>query len=152
MPKRNFVTVPLLVALLLTAGQSGAAGNSYYRWIDERGDPVHSDRPPPTGTDYEVISAGSSLKRVVPGDEGAVPAEVKPRVGNDFKQVDTAARKEAAEKNSEFCARAKENLGTLDSAARVRVRDDDTGEFRFLTDEERNAEKAKAEKAVAEYC
>lgn len=142
----------VVLAIASPAAQFAAAGDTYYRWLDSRGNPVHSDRPPPSGTPYEVVSTGSTLKRIVTPDEGAVPKEVKPRVGNEFKQKDPAAEQEAAEKNPEYCDKAKTNLKTLDSAPRVRIRDPDTGEYRYLSDEEREAEKAKAEQAIKRYC
>nr|WP_241262736.1 DUF4124 domain-containing protein [Parahaliea mediterranea] len=142
----------LALSLLLACTSPGAsADKSYYRWLDDRGNPVHSDRPPPAGTPYEVISAGSSLKRVVTPDEGAVPPEVKPRVGNEFEQVDTKAKEEQFEKNPELCELARSNLSTLNSAARVRLRDEN-GELVFLSDEQKAAEVAKAEQMIDVHC
>lgn len=152
--KRRMAYIGPLV-LALAAGLAGArteAQDSYYRWTDERGNPVLSDRPPPSGTPYEVVSSGSTLKRIVEPTEGAVPAEVKPRVGNDFKQVDTARAAEQVEKNPELCEIAQKNLYTLTESPRVRVRDGESGEYRFLTQEEREAETAKAESAIDAYC
>ena len=82
---------------------SATAGQTHYRWIDDRGNPVHSDRPPPKGVDYEVISTGTSLTRQVTGDEGAVPLELEPKPGNEFEQVDKAPTE--IEKNPEYCLR-----------------------------------------------
>ncbi len=127
-----------------------AHGEVYYRWINERGNEVHSDRPPPPGIDYEVTRTGSTLKRVVDADEGAVPAEVKPRVGNEFTSVDEAAAKRS-KKNPELCTRAKSNLDALTSGSQVETRDVN-GEKRFLTDEEILIERAKAEAEISVYC
>lgn len=151
LPGLLFRAAAVLAAAGLAA-QLAMAGNTYYRWLDERGNPVHSDRPPPTGTPYEVVSSGSTLKRVVKPEEGAVPKEVVPRVGNEFEQKDTAAARQAAEKNPEYCERARANFKALDEAPRVRIRDEDTGEFRYLSDEERELEKTKAKQAMDHYC
>ena len=99
-----------LLVLALT-GLTAHAESTYYRWQDDRGNPVHSDRPPPTGTAYEVITSGSSLVRKVDADEGAVPATTEPTVSNDFQPVD--ANKKSVKKNAEQCKRARENLQTL---------------------------------------
>ena len=125
------------------------AGKNHYRWIDDRGNPVHSDRPPPKGVDYEVISTGSSMVREVEAEEGAVPAEIEPTVGNEFEQVDTA-RKEMV-KNPEFCQRGRENLETLNSVARIRLRDDN-GEIRYLSEEEKEEQRRRAEETIAAHC
>ena len=130
-------------------GLSAHAGKNHYRWIDDRGNPVHSDRPPPKGVDYEVITTGSSLVREVDADEGVVPAEVEPRVGNEFEQVDTAAAK--IEKNPEFCQRARDNLNTLDTVARIRLRNDQ-GELRYIDEAEKEEQRKRARETIAVHC
>ena len=135
--------------ILVLSSVSATAGKNHYRWVDDRGNPVHSDRPPPEGIDYEVISTGSSLVREVAADEGAVPAEIKPRVGNEFDQVDTASK--GIEKNPEYCQHARENLATLNSAARIRLRDDQ-GELRYLTEEEKEEQRQRASETIAAHC
>ena len=149
-PIRTALVAAALLLTLLVALPSAAAGNTHYRWTDDRGNPVHSDRPPPKGTDYEVVTTGSSLVRRVSGDEGAVPPETMPRVGNEFDQIDMEAPKEV-EKNPEYCERARKNLEALENANRIRVRNDQ-GEMRVLSDEERDAEKIKAQDAIAVHC
>jgi len=126
-----------------------AAAEVLYRWVDERGDPVHSDRPPPAGIDYEVISTGSSLVRPVDAAEGAVPLEVQPTPSNDFEPVDTELV--VQKKNPEFCARARENLEVLNTHARIRVRNDQ-GELRYIDEEEKQERREKAQKAIDENC
>jgi hypothetical protein len=142
-----------LIALVTTVvtAISGplVAENTYYRWADDRGNPVHSDRPPPKGTDYEVVSTGSSLVRKVAAQEGAVPAETQPTPGNRFETTDSD--KPAQKKNEEFCKRAQDNLNTLESTARVRIRDDQ-GDFRYLTTEEKDTEKNKAIDLMSVHC
>ncbi len=145
---------PILICSALLAcsfsASNSVAGSTHYRWINERGIEVHSDRPPPAGIDYEVISAGTGLKRVVPGEEGAVPAEVTPSAGNDFTQVNTNEQNRD-KKNPELCARAQKNLQSLTAGTRVKVRDSQ-GEERYLTDEELVIEKATAEAQIGVYC
>ena len=129
---------------------SASAGETYYRWQDERGNPVHSDRPPPKGVDYEVVSTGSSLIRPVEAEQGAVPAETVPRVGNDFEQVDTN-KEVAVEKNPEHCQKAQDNLATLSRNGRIRLRNDQ-GEYRYIDEEEKDSQRQKAADAVDAYC
>ena len=150
--KRAIQTCVLAVAavLLIISSLSANAGRDYYRWLDERGNLVHSDRPPPKGVDYEVVSTGSSLTRQVDAEQGVVPAEVEPRVGNDFEQVDTR-QSQAVKKNPEACQRARDNLAQLDSHARIRLRNDQ-GEVRYLSEEEKSAEREKAIIAIEAFC
>ena len=138
-----------LVTALLAAAMPGAAGEVYYRWVNERGHAVHSDRPPPEGVDYEVVSTGSTLRREVDAQEGAVPAEIKPKPGNEFEPVEQEPAK--PEKNPEYCAIAQDNLQQLDSRARIR-RQNEQGDTYFLSDEERQEERQKAQDAIEAYC
>jgi hypothetical protein len=129
---------------------SSSAEKNYYRWLDERGSPVHSDRPPPKGIDYEVVSTGPTLTRPVEAEEGAVPAEIEPTAGNEFEQADSE-KNQRVKKNPEYCQRAKDNLATLSRAARVRIRNDQ-GEYHYLDAEEKEAQRQDAEAGISTYC
>lgn len=147
-------SIVLAVTLLsVLASLPASAERTYYRWLDDRGDPVHSDRPPPAGVDYEVVSTETTMIRRVPGEEGAVPAETTPRVGNEFDAVDaTKEHMEVIKKNPEYCKRAQENLETLNSAAKIRIRDEENGEYRTLNAEEIEAQRTKAKDTMAVHC
>jgi hypothetical protein len=147
--KRLIITGSLILVALLLPLSGASAGETLYRWLDNRGNPVNSDRPPPKGVEYEVISTSSSMVRKVDSDEGAVPLEVKSTASNDFEEVNTSTPR--IEKNPEFCARARDNLTQIDSSARIRLRNDQ-GEARYLSEEEKLAEREKAVSAIEVYC
>jgi Domain of unknown function (DUF4124) len=149
-PKKNHAKV--LAALLLSTCffSQAFAEAGHYRWIDGRGKPVYSDRPPPKGVDYEVISTSSFYKRSVDAEEGAVPAEVEPSAGNKFDQIDTKAETRS-KKNPELCARAKANAEALASSDRIQIRNEQ-GEVRFLSQEELAAERDTARSHISVYC
>ena len=136
-------------ALLILLASYATADQTLYRWKNERGNPVNSDRPPPAGIEYEVISTGSSLVRKVGANEGAVPLNVKPTPSNDFEQVDTAEPK--TQKNTLYCERARDNLEQIDTHARIRMRNDQ-GEVYYLSEEQKTAEKEKTLAAIKAYC
>ena len=127
-----------------------AVAEVHYRWLNERGTPVHSDRPPPKGVDYEVVSTDSGLKRVVSGEEGAVPLEVKSRVGNEFESVDTE-EDQRGQKNPELCQRARDNLDALENSDNLRMRNDE-GEVRGLTPEDVETQSKLAQAQIGVYC
>jgi hypothetical protein len=139
-----------LIVLLATCSLHAAAADSHYRWLDSRGNTVLSDRPPPAGTDYEVISTRSGLKRVVKGDEGAVPREVTPKVGNEFTPVQRGTES-ASLKNPEICATARKNLNALKTHARLQVRDDQ-GDMAYISDAERLRLMNEAEALIGRHC
>ena len=143
----------LLTAVLLLPTPSSAS-DTYYRWKDEQGKLVVSDRPPTDeGVEYEVVSPRSTLVRRVSPGEGAVPAEVNPRPGNEFEQVDTRREQlEVIPKNPESCARARANMETLNTSARIRIRDMQTGELRFISEEEKETQRQKARDIIRVHC
>ena len=148
MTKAANIFVLMTISTIL-AFSATARAETYYRWKDERGQPVHSDRPPPKGVNYEVVSTSSTLVRPVEGDTGAVPKKVTPTVSNDFEPVET--KKVTVEKNPEHCARARENLATLNSSARIRLRNDQ-GEYRYLDEEEKEAQRQQALDTIEVHC
>ena len=140
------VTIVALGSISIAA----QAGNTYYRWTDSVGNPVHSDRPPPAGTNYEVVSTGSSQTRKVSSSEGAVAP-----VSDTNKEVEfdgfEKSKTEAPAKNPELCKGAKSNLETLESKARIRIKGDD-GEYRYLSKEEIITQKKTARDLIDSYC
>ncbi len=144
--KTHIKTLLLLVAV---AGNIAAAGETYYRWTDERGNMLHSDRPPPPGVDYEVVSTDSDEIRKVDGERGAVPLEVNPRVGNEFETYPKEPRD--AKKSPETCRRARENMAALNSGEVIRMRNDQ-GELRDLSAEDIAYQKRRAEEVMRAHC
>jgi hypothetical protein len=142
-------SLALVTAVMAVSGNSAIADEVIYRWLDERGAPVNSDRPPPKGVDYEVVSTSSSMVRSVDADEGVVPLEVEPSASNDFEPVDS--RKPKIEKNPEYCQRARDNLTSLDTSARIRIRNEQ-GEYRYIDEAEKQEQRVQAEAAVTAYC
>ncbi|MFV0277800.1 MAG: DUF4124 domain-containing protein [Parahaliea sp.] len=136
--------------ILLALSAAPQAGTTYYRWLDERGQPVHSDRPPPKGIDYEVISTGGRFKREVAAETGAVPRDLQSSTSNSFdrKPVDSDTQ---IQKNPETCERARKNLTTLETWDQVHVRDEN-GEVRELTKEEKEQRKAEARRQISLHC
>jgi len=146
--KQTWLSWPAALALVFSCANS-AGENVHYRWLDTRGNPVHSDRPPPKGVPYEVVSTQSSLIRKVDASEGAVPATTEPTPGNEFEQVEASPK--PVRKNPEQCRRARENLETLDTKVHIQIRNDQ-GELRPLSEEEKAAQRKQAIDTIAVHC
>lgn len=150
------IAVGLLTAFALGPGAHSA--DTYYRWKDERGRLVVSDRPPEDGAvDYEVISLGSTtLVRRAQPEQGALAPEpaVAPAPGADPQGGDTPQEtmEVVVPKNPEICAQAQTNLETLNTSARIRIRDRETGEPRFISEEEREVQRQKARDTIRVHC
>ncbi len=143
----------LLAALLLGTllAPASLAEKGYYKWIDERGNPHHSDRPPPAGVEYEFVSTESGLVRRVSAEENTdnPPGwETSAPVGSETPNA--AEQQAAVEKDPAICDQARANLDTLGSLARIRIRDDDG--IRYLTEEEKEVQRKKAQDLIAVHC
>lgn len=139
-----------IIVMLGAISTEALAGNTYYRWTDSDGNPVHSDRPPAAGTNYEVVSTGTSQIRKVSSSEGAVAPVSDTSKDDEFDGFEEA-KTEAPPKNEEFCKSAQENLDTLESKARIRLKDD-KGEYRYLTTEEIETQKKTARDLLESHC
>ena len=57
-PRRLFIAACVALALSQTA-----SANTTYRWVDQNGNPVLSDRPPEAGVPYTEVGVDSGFKR-----------------------------------------------------------------------------------------
>ncbi|MCA1855490.1 DUF4124 domain-containing protein [Massilia oculi] len=150
----------LLCALLLGAGGAQAQ----YSWIDAKGTRHFSDQPPPPSTPPQRILKMPA--RPAPGPaptSAAAPAHAKPaptlaereadyvqrarqREEQEKKRAEEAARQRALLEN---CERAREVQAQAESGIRV-AKVDANGERRFVTDQERAEELARARRMLAQ--
>ena len=133
---------------LLLAGQ-GVFANTIYRWVDDNGNPVLSDRPPPAGTLYTEVEVNIGLRRY------PKPANTEQETTSDAARAASSAPEQrnmgAASTESvrvvqaepALCEQARDNIFKLETFAQMRVQDDD-GTVRFMTDEERDRQLATA--------
>ena len=141
--------VAALVLLTLSAWPAGASG-TYYRWIDASGTPVNSDRPPPAGTEYEVVSATTNRMHVDAAEGSTAAPEVENGTNNKIDAAQAPAQPRY-KKDPEACANARENLEVLKTHARIRLADGN-GNYRYIGQAEKEAELAKAEAIIAKNC
>lgn len=149
MNKRKAGAAAILVGLVLTS-MNVAADATLYRWKDSQGNMVMSDRPPPAGTSYEAISTDSSVVRRVDGEAPPEQVVAKPRTKPEPAPEPKAVRT-VYEKNPEYCASARKNLTVIDQSARIRVQDEN-GEYYYISDEEREAERQKNLEVIKLHC
>lgn len=136
-----------MLASLALAGAASAQSN-HYRWTDADGETVLSDRPPPAGVDYEIVSSTSNFTRKVSAGEGAL----KP--GDDSNAADAAvaeANAERARQAAAACKAAQANLKALKGEAKIVVRTPDGGQ-RALSADEIEMQRQTAQSQVEAYC
>lgn len=147
---RQTVPALLLVSAVLMSGNVQAE-DGYFKWTDPDGRTHLGDRPPPAGTDYEFVSADTGVRRAVSAEDSA-SSSAAPAMPQPAPPEQALAQQQITiEKNPEYCEQAKGNIDTLDSVARIRIRDND-GEMRFLTEDEKSVQRQKAVDMIAVHC
>ena len=149
-PLKPMPLFPIVAMALLLWAAGASTSETLYRWVDNSGNQVNSDRPPAAGIKYEIITTQSSMVRSVNPQNVSASAENT----NEDTTPDSpspSSGRSATEKNPQFCAQARDNLTQLDTRARIRMRNAD-GEIRYLNEKERAAERDKAIMSIEAHC
>lgn len=136
-----FLVTILSIALL----SSPSLAANYFKWTDENGVTHYSARKP-VGHEAEVvrISAAGRSAQQEESQQSTQPAGAQTAGAS-------RATESSAHKDEERCNWARTTLETLRNNHRVRVQEDN-GELRYLTEEEKAEQHLEAEKAVEEAC
>lgn len=128
-----------------------------YKWQDENGSWHYSEKPPLEGTPETI-----KLKSKKPDSEETESTEETDEETSketEDKQAEKAPLPKspevlAAEKarRAEDCARARKNLDTLTHRTRILYDDEEKGEQRYMTEEERQDWLKKSRDQVKEFC
>ena len=146
----SLVAAPVLAALLTPSLQAAEV----FKWVDEQGI-THYEERAPADKEYSKVTTY--------GEVPSGSAEAKKRL-----EQQRADKKSAGEKSAEYaeqkkladdqakiraenCKGARSNLKTIQENARVRILGDD-GEFRYLSEEERQQQLDSANETIAENC
>ena len=156
--KPTFLHIAASSVLVLCLQGQPAAASPTYRWVDDNGNPVLSDRPPKTGIPHTEVGVDTGFRRYPKpvASDNAEPGG-QPQAGSA--SVSTLSSSNGAEANltkvveayPALCEQAKDNIFKLETFPRMRVQDDD-GEVRFMSDEERATQLATAYKVRDANC
>ena len=138
----------LWCAAVLTLATSASA--EIYKWVDKDGKVQYSDTPPPAAQTKQLnINTGPAAPQQTYVEKAK---ESQKRVADQkdasAKEEDTA--KQAAQKEAE-CKQATAAMQGLDMQVPI-WRTDASGERYYLSDEQREAEKSRTQKAMDESC
>ena len=162
--------LPLLVAALIGAALALPAA-AQWKWKDSRGQVQYSDLPPPQGTpDKDILqrptpavqrsgpiaaapAASAASAAVLAAPKGVDPALEAKRKEQEAAE---AAKKKAEEQRiaavkADNCMRARSQLRTLESGARI-ARTNEKGEREILDDAQLAAENKRARDVMASDC
>lgn len=145
------------LTLLLGATASHAQPDKYYKWVDDKGG-VHYSARPPRDRPAQLIkmereSSPAATPPSPPAKAGAGPAPAAPATEPEATAAaDSAKARVLAAEAATNCEIARKNLNALSARARVRIKDEKTGEFRFLTAEEHAQWLQDSEAGVRDNC
>jgi Domain of unknown function (DUF4124) len=150
----------LSALLLLVIGISANAGK-IYRWQDDAGTWHYTATPPadataesinikvtpPSGPNQDITDKSTSDK----DPESNTNEKEKASTDTQLKKSAEVAKEDnaLAKKN---CANAKANLANLQNHRRLRIRDDELGEERYLGDDEHKEWLDRSKEEVRKYC
>lgn len=141
----------IIACSVLLALSTGAMAGQIYKWVDAQGN-VHFGAQPPEGTQAAEVNPNISQPKL---GAKAKPATAEKTADAEQEGIDQKVRQDVAKQEEErkkYCETMRTNLAQLKNNPRVRVEDEDKGEMRRLTEEERQARIAESEKAIAENC
>jgi hypothetical protein len=149
----------LFAAIAGFAGMAGAAEEgAVYLWVDKNGTPHSQDRPPEGAesakelsmryklTDGQAVAASNKRKT-----ELSDAAQTREKQQAEDKTADQEDKQKVAGEREQGCNSAKEKLQKYETAHRLYKPGPD-GQRTYLTDEETDAARADARKAVEEWC
>lgn len=153
------VASAVLAGFIVQAGASDQG--AVYQWVDKDGTPHYQDRPPQDGngvqsaralnmrykmTDAESIAAAAKKK-----SELDSAAELRKSQQAEDKKADDDDRQQVMGEREKGCQAAREKLQKYETAHRL-YRPGADGQRQYLSDEEIDAARADARKAVADWC
>ncbi len=141
--------------LLFALAAAGATAEAVYKWTDAEG-VTHFSAQPPADRQAQQIQVeappptGAAGAKEQPGKAADDGRPKDPAEGLAGPSAEELARQE--EQRRQNCETAKRNLETLKTRAHVRIRDEKTGEDRYLTPEEHQQWQKDSALRIDEYC
>ena len=142
----------IFIGSLLLALAPTVMAAQVYKWVDAQG-VTHFGAQPPEGTNASAVKTNTAPPKSnfpLPPPKPAAP----PSVDEKQKAVDDKVKQDVAQQEAmraQNCSQARENVAQLKNNPRVRVKEEN-GEYRRITEEERQARIVENEKAVQENC
>ncbi|WCR42927.1 DUF4124 domain-containing protein [Stutzerimonas stutzeri] len=138
----------VLASGLALALCGNAMAAQVYKWVDAQG-VTHFGAQPPQGQQVETVNTV-----VAPGKSVTAPAPATQQKSEpDQQSIDRKVKQQVAEQEAErkrYCETMRTNLAQLQNNPRVRV--EENGETRRITEEERQARITETRDKIAENC
>ena len=148
MNNKNIFICLFAIALGFSLNLQADSQSGYYRWKDKDGNLKLSDRPPEAGIQAEFIKTPGS-KRSRASSEQAEEQQAGTQPANS--PGEPVKMEVVPEKDPVRCQQAKDNMKAFEGFSRIRVTDAD-GTQRLLTEEEKQVQIERSQKAIREHC
>ena len=139
----------ILACSVLLALSTSASAGQIYKWVDAQGN-VHFGSQPPEGQAAAQVNPNISQPKLT---EQAPAKSPESAAEPEQQAIDEKVKKEVAAQEVErkkYCESIRTNLSQLENNPRVRV--EEAGELRRLTEEERQAKISESKKLIAKNC
>ncbi len=147
----RFVMVAVASLCFMSAAD---AGGKYYKWVDGSG-VIHYGENPPDPAKAQLVNVHTGVPTGTPATEEDLEKKQAKLMGNETAETGAQEKKSVSEENAkiikENCEVYKQNLSALKNSARIREKDA-KGEYRYLSDEEKNERTKAAETYIQENC
>jgi len=149
----------LMISFLATLSASVQAAEQFYKWVDDKGVTHYSQSPPDDTTKTQAVRVST---RLPVGSEAAISNLAKQRAEvtktqSENKEGVTKVGKKAEANNApedykEKCAKLKADLETLsDKAGRIKIQDE-KGEVRTMSEEDRVKRLDSTQRQIKGFC
>ncbi|WP_313027253.1 DUF4124 domain-containing protein [Pseudomonas lopnurensis] len=135
---------------LLLALSSNVMAAQVYKWVDAQG-VTHFGAQPPQGQQVETVNTPSAPARPAAAPQTIPQGETGAEA--DQRSIDRQVKQQVTEQEAErkrYCETLRTNLAQLQNNPRVRV--EDNGEVRRITEEERQARITETQEKITENC
>ncbi len=146
--------IRLLILVSITLFISTSLAAKSYRWVDENGVTVYSQRPPPSGAGTEIKAPPPPA--ISPEDAQRKLDAQKQKLA-DLREDRKLKKKQAGETEAEAkkqksnCVAAQQNLAGRLNRPHARQKGSD-GEYRYITEEARQEKIKAAQKYIQKNC
>lgn len=137
-----------LFALMLLSSPQLLWGNTVYQWTDENG-VVHFSQTAPA--DKDQAAEETSLRKAALTGGTFAPPRAEPETNTQPESTPQNAES-TYKKNPQACSRARDMLATLNTGARIKLRDPETGEIIYAGEEDIAEQRRRANAAVKTDC
>lgn len=139
----------ILTGSLLLALSTSAMAGQIYKWVDAQGN-THFGAQPPEGQQAAEVNPNISQPKIAAPQPAKLDDSKK---DTEQEKLDQDARAAAAKQEKErktFCEETRKDLAQIKANPRLRI--EEKGEVRRLTEDERQERIAKSEASIKEHC